>query len=354
LDKSLKVTLSERDKKALLRLKRKRGSNIGIRAFFVLLNGEGKKPPEIAKQTGYSTQTVRIWIKRYQAQGITGLFHKKAPGRPPIKSDAIKLELNTLLENNPFDYGYQDAHWTTALLVDYFSNQGLIVSRRTVERALRASGWRYKRLSKVPPNDKPTKAFKKKRLSEIIAFINEAKNKEAVHILFGDESHFSTQPYVQRAWGRVGEKNQIMTVKKRESCTIFGALNAVTQKCYWKTAKKGNAGTFIEFLRQLKQTFSTGKIMLILDNASIHRSKKVQAFLKKNTWIEILHIPPYSPELNPIERFWGWLKAKIYSKKEFSNLNMLIKKVRKLMWHYNEDRLVKRINFEFEMYKDML
>ena len=172
--------------------------------------------------------------------------------------------------------------------------------------------------------------------------------------MFGDESHFSTQPYVQRAWGRVGEKNQITTVKKRESCTIFGALNAVTQKCYWKTAQKGNAVTFIEFLRQLKQTFSTGKIMLILDNASIHRSKKVQAFLKKNTWIEILHIPPYSPELNPIERFWGWLKAKIYSKKEFSNLNMLIKKVRKLMWHYNEDRLVKRINFEFEMYKDML
>ena len=162
MSKNLKVTLSERDKKALLRLKRTRGSNIGTRAFFVLLSDEGKTPPKIAKQTGYSTQTVRVWIKKYQAQGIAGLFHKKSPGRPPVKSDAIKVELDTLLENNPFDYGYQDAHWTTALLVDYFSNQDLIVSRRTVERALRANGWRYKRLSKVPPNDKPTKVFKKK------------------------------------------------------------------------------------------------------------------------------------------------------------------------------------------------
>ena len=172
--------------------------------------------------------------------------------------------------------------------------------------------------------------------------------------MFGDESHFSTQPYVQRAWGRVGEKKKITTVKKKGSCTIFGALNAVSKKCYWKVAQKGNSEAFIAFLRQLRQTFSTGTIMLILDNASIHRSKKVKAFLKQNAWIEILHIPPYSPELNPIERFWGWLKAKIYSQKEFSDLNMLIAKVRKMMWHYNENRLTKRINFKFEMYQDML
>jgi transposase len=173
-------------------------------------------------------------------------------------------------------------------------------------------------------------------------------------LLFGDESHFSIQPYVQRAWGQVGEKNKLTTIKKKESCTIFGALNAKTQKCYWKTAKKGNSITFIKFLHQLRQTFSTGVILLILDNASIHRSKIVRKFLKKHAWIKILHIPPYSPELNPIERFWGWLKTKIYSKKEFSNLNMLIKKMRKLMWHYNEKWLVKSIDFKFGMYDDML
>lgn len=159
---------------------------------------------------------------------------------------------------------------------------------------------------------------------------------------------------MQRAWGRVGEKTKLTTVKKRASCTIFGALNIVSKKCYWKTSQKGNAEAFIAFLRQLRQSFSTGTIVLILDNASIHRSKKVQKFLKEKAWIEILHIPPYSPELNPIERFWGWLKAKIYSKKEFSDLKMLIKKVRKIMWHYNENRLTKRINFKFEMYSNML
>ena len=162
LKKILKVTLSELDKKNLSRLKQKRSSSIGMRAFFILLSGEGKTVPVIAKQTGYTAQTVRVYIKKYQAEGINGLFHKSPPGRPALKSNAIKQVLGDLLENAPSVYGYQDAHWTTALLVDYFSVQGLAVSRKTIERALHAEGWRYKRLSKVPPKDRPDKAFKKK------------------------------------------------------------------------------------------------------------------------------------------------------------------------------------------------
>ncbi len=46
------------------------------------------------------------------------------------------VQRNDLLENSPSLYGYQDAHWTTALLVDYFSGKGLTVSRKTIERVL--------------------------------------------------------------------------------------------------------------------------------------------------------------------------------------------------------------------------
>jgi len=119
-------------------------------------------------------------------------------------------------------------------------------------------------------------------------------------------------------------------------------------------AKKGNSEAFIAFLHQLHQVFSDGLIVLILDNASIHKSKKVKKFLVRNKWIKIYHITPYSPELNPIERFWGWLKAKIYGKNTFSNLKDLIAKVRRLFWHYNEKRLVTKINFSFKMYEDLL
>ena len=162
MNKILKVTLSKTEKKSLSNLKRKRSSNIGMRAFFILLSGEGKTVPKIAKQTGYTAQTVRVYLKRYQAEGINGLFHKSPPGRPALKSNKVKLVLNDLLENSPSVYGYQDAHWTTALLVDYFSGQGLVVSRKTIERVLHAEGWRYKRLSKVPPKDRPNKELKKK------------------------------------------------------------------------------------------------------------------------------------------------------------------------------------------------
>jgi len=63
-------------------------------------------------------------------------------------------------------------------------------------------------------------------------------------------------------------------------------------------------------LHQLHKSFPDKKLMLILDNGSIHKSKKVQAFAKKHDWVELFFLPPYSPEYNLIERFWHWLNRK--------------------------------------------
>jgi transposase len=166
MNKILKVTLSKEEKEALICLKQKRSSNIGMRALFILLSDQGHTVPRIAKQTGYSAQRIRIWLKRYQKTGIKGLYSISPPGRPPLKSKAVKSQLDNLLAYSPSEYGYQEGHWTTALFVDYFSKKGLLVSRKTVERALHDQGWRYKRLSKVPPKDKPDNTLKKNELTK--------------------------------------------------------------------------------------------------------------------------------------------------------------------------------------------
>ena len=51
--------------------------------------------------------------------------------------------------------------------------------------------------------------------------------------------------------------------------------------------------------------------MIILDNGSIHRSKKVQRFVKNNDWVELHFLPPYAPNLNLIERYWKFFKKKV-------------------------------------------
>lgn len=126
-----------------------------------------------------------------------------------------------------------------------------------------------------------------------------------------------------------------------------------TSRVYWKQADKGNSQQFILFLRQLHQSNPGKKMMIILDNGPIHKSKKVQKFVQTNPWVELLFLPPYSPEYNPIERFWLWLKHKIYGCKSFSRMEDLIQQVRKLIWHYHENRTVSKINFNFDAYANL-
>lgn len=72
---------------------------------------------------------------------------------------------------------------------------------------------------------------------------------------------------------------------------------------------------FLKFLKNVLDIYPTGKIALVLDNARIHHAKLIQPFLDKNkNRLELIFLPPYSPELNPIEALWKWLKnAVIYN-----------------------------------------
>ena len=138
------------------------------------------------------------------------------------------------------------------------------------------------------------------------------------------------------------------TVKNRLSKTIFGALNMRTSRFYWKQADRGNSQQFILFLHQLHKANPAKKLMIILDNGSTHKSKKAKGFVKKHDWVELFFLAPYSPEYNPIERFWLWLKQKVYGSKSFNKIEELIQQVCKLIWHYHEGKTISKINFYYE------
>ncbi len=191
-------------------------------------------------------------------------------------------------------------------------------------------------------------------MDEIVAEIVAERVEHERTILFVDESHFSNEPYVQRGWQRAKAKQKIAQPKHRQSKTIFGALDLHSQRCYWKQAARGNASTFIAFLHQLHQSFPEKILVLILDNCSIHKSKKVKRFLANTSWLDLKHLAPYSPEYNPIERFWHWLKRKVYGCKSFKTMDDVIAKIRKLIWHYNEGRLIATIRFNFSAYAQIL
>ena len=152
----------------------------------------------------------------------------------------------------------------------------------------------------------------------------------------------------------IGEKKKVETQKNKESKTIIGALNLKSRKIYRKQAYKGTSETFIEFLYQLKQNFPNVLKILITDNSSIHKSKKVEDFLRRNPLIKIKLLTPYSPEYNPIERFRLRLKKKVYGSNSYRSVKEVISEIRKIIRHYHKNDLISPINFNFEPYAEIL
>ncbi len=136
---------------------------------------------------------------------------------------------------------------------------------------------------------------------------------------------------------------------------MFGAWSLREQRFFWKSVKRGNAKTFIEFLHQLRNQYKGRKIVIITDNASYHKCKKIREWLKKYPEILITYIPPYSPEYNPVEQVWKWLKTMISRAKScYKNLSEKISVVRKITWALRENKLVKPLKVGIGIWKHLL
>lgn len=92
------------------------------------------------------------------------------------------------------------------------------------------------------------------------------------------------------------------------------------------TADETNSTEFIVFLRKLLKKF--GKFVLFVDRASWHTSMEVKEFLAKQKGSIVLeYLPPYSPELNPIERLWRYVKANVLYVNFFGKIEDMVDKV---------------------------
>ncbi len=110
----------------------------------------------------------------------------------------------------------------------------------------------------------------------------------------------------------------------------------------------------MSFLTQIRQKDKGKEIVLIVDNASIHKSKETTAYLERYKNIHIFYLPPYSPQYNPVELFWKWIKPKVYGFSPLGGLKVLIRRFRKLLWHYNWKTMVNPINFKLESFTEIL
>lgn len=203
----LRISLNDQETADLKKLRLSRNSNIGERANYVLMAARGNAAPAIAIQLSRNIHTIRLWLRRYNAEGISGLMAKKQPGRPAKKAPLIESQIEELLSKSPQDYGYKEAGWQINILKDWFNRQNCKACDNTIKAALEKKGFVYKRFSKCMPKNAPSAKDKRIVISKIVDKIKKFTNQDT-EVFFEDESHFSNQPYVNRGWFKKGEKKR--------------------------------------------------------------------------------------------------------------------------------------------------
>jgi len=133
------------------------------------------------------------------------------------------------------------------------------------------------------------------------------------HVFFVDAAHFVLQPFLGFLWGFA--RVFIQAPSGRQRLNVLGALHATTRQLVTVVNQDYiNAGTVATLLRQLAATFSELPITLVLDNARYQHCRMIIE-LATQLGIELLFLPPYSPNLNLIERLWKFVKKEcLYSK----------------------------------------
>jgi transposase len=127
--------------------------------------------------------------------------------------------------------------------------------------------------------------------------------------LFCDAAHFVLEPFVCKIWCLT--RKFIKASAGRNRINVLGTVNAITKEVTTLiNTTYIDANVVIACLDQLKETYADKPIKLVLDNARYQHCEAVLAVAKKLE-IELLFLPPYSPNLNLIERLWKFTKKKI-------------------------------------------
>lgn len=145
--------------------------------------------------------------------------------------------------------------------------------------------------------------------------------------------------------------------KTRGLLNVFGVYDHTNNRIFTHCYKQKNGKQLLDFIRRVDSIYDSNvkKIFLVLDNISIHKSKKViESILLHHQRIKLVFLPTKSPELNLIEIRWMWLQRSAINNNTFKNEQEIGKMVSDWTKHYNQthiktitDTLQNELNYAF-------
>lgn len=272
-------------------------ARVRTRAHIIILSSKGYQLQAIADICEITRQTVSAVINRWEKSGIIGLYDRPRPGKPRSLTSDDEDFIHDLSEQEP-----RSVNKIIAVLEDL---RGKKVSRSTVKRVLKKKKV-WKRIRKSLRGKRNEEKFREAQ--EEIKCLEQRRKKGEIELYYFDEAGFNLTPCVPYAWQPSGEYIEVPSAKGK-TLNVLAFMNKDNDCTSFIFESRVNTDVVIACFDSFSGTL-TGKNVVIMDNAPVHKSKKFLSRLPEwhKKGLDIIFLPPYSPELNLIEILWRKMK----------------------------------------------
>ncbi len=279
-----------------------RDKRIFVRCSTVIAHEAGLSHEAIAISLDIGLRSVHRYLQIYERHGVDGLVEFKYTGRDQYLNPQQLHFLNEELGENL----YTSTEQIQAFILEQW---GIEYSRSGVRDLLHRLKYVYKKTKIVP--GKADGKTQEQFIVDIEEVFEDLLEDEAVFYLDGSHPTHNTRPAY--GWIRKGKKYTIRANTGRKRVNLNGAVNALDPtEVYVHSTDSVNAQSTQQLIEQiLTQNPEKKTIYLISDNARYYHARILQDWLEDYPQIVWIWLPTYSPNLNLIERLWGFMQRKI-------------------------------------------
>lgn len=298
----MEFQLSTSEMEVLRKLQRNLGgSSDYARVTCILMLGMGNCPSFVASCLGINVSTVYRYRSAYLHGGTDELLEKRYKGYWGLLDSRQLATLRKELRGHMYTDAKSVAAWIKSTYGVEYTPQGVV-------DLLNRIGFTYKKTSEVPCEAEASKqeAFAK----ELSSLLSDMPDDAVVYYADGvHPTHNSRSTY---AWIEKGGRLEQPTVSGRDRVNINGLLNAhdVTDVIAHECESINAESTGDVYRSALERHPEASVIYIISDNARYYHNKKLKEWVD-GTKIRQIFLPPYSPNLNLIERLWKFLRKKV-------------------------------------------
>lgn len=301
---------------------------VAVRARILLMLADRVRPSHIAARLALSRNHVHYWLRRYVAQGVSGVLRDASrPGRKKrISPDQVATIVNATLTTTPPGR----THWSTRTMA---RAQG--VSEKTIRNIWHQHGLQPHRVTRFKLSKDPHFVEK---LRDVVGLYLQPPEKAVVFCVdekSGIQALDRTRPVLPLRAG-VPERQTHDYIRHGTTC-LYAALRVLDGVVFGTCRPKRDTQQFVRFLDRVEHgTVADQDIHVILDNLSTHKSPPVQRWLRRHPRVHFHFIPTSSSWLNLVERWFGEITRDRIRRGTFDSVPALVAAIEDYLRRYNE------------------